>query len=273
MIRTNVAALAAIVLVPSALAATPTLSPAPQRVALADDQWYTEGSFLPYASGWCSYIDGTLKAGSTYSNGIAFTKGQLPNDVTFTWRYPAKQAIPACGVYGMDYLAWGNYVGGAVATPVQPRTVAAITDLTVTYAASFDADPESGDGLVEFYLTRQQGKADPRAIEIGAFWHVPAATRAFMKMSAQQGVFTDRFGRRWTVAQSRTGAAGNFVMFAPVDGKDVSAGSIDLKGELDYLVARQLVMPYWWFNGLGFGVEPQRGAGTMRLRSLAVSYR
>jgi hypothetical protein len=256
------------------LSALTVASPAAaQTVVKADRQWTSEGQYMAFASPWCANYDKTLVAGRHYGNAIVYRAGDLAagKSVQLRWQWPAPEKRPKkCGVFGYNHVAWGNYDSGAVMSPVAPRRVSDLTELTFTYQTGHAAEPNSFNGLTEFYLTREPGKAETKAVEIGWFWHAPPETQAWAKTGRQFGTFTDRFGHAWTVAASQSGAAGLYVTLTPPEGKLYQA-TIDAKATLDFLRAAGVVKAGWWFNGAAIGVEPLGGKGSAVVHTFAVA--
>lgn len=239
-----------------------------QSLRLANDQPYSEGPFAAHASGWCNHFDKNLN----FRNGMLGARGGLPRS-NFSWQFPnQKSDNPKCGVFGYNYVAWGNYAGDPTRSPVAPKQVAAIQTLSVDYGVSIGGNPDGMNGLLEFYLTRAPGVPESRAIEIGNFWHTPPSTAQDMQHNIPVGTFSDRYGQNWTVVQVHAGNAGNFVKFFPAGGADLLTGSVDLKGEIDFLRDKGLVQDDWWFNGVALGAEPKLGAGSFSIQSFNVSY-
>jgi hypothetical protein len=228
---------------------------------------------MAFASPWCAqFYDKTLVEGRDYLQTIAYAKGDLARgkNVQITWRWPLVRS-PKCGVFGIPHIAWGNYDSGAVYSPVAPRQVFAINDLTVAYevedAAGYAKGVQGYNGLAEFYLTKVAGDANTKAIEIGWFWNTPKETRDWMLTGRQLGVWKDRFKQSWRVSVMKSGVAGTFATFSPnnATGRDVK-GMLDAKGAIAFLQAAGIVQPSWWFNGIGIGVEPLGGTGTVLVR-------
>lgn len=239
-----------------------------QTVVKADKQWSSEGQFLAYPSDWCSLFDKTLVVGRDYANTVTYQTGQLgtATNVQFSWRYPSPwQRSKKCGVFGYSHVAWGNYEGGATMKPVAPRQIKSLSDMTVTYGVDFAADPSQFNGLSEAFLTGAAGNPDDKKLEVGFFWNAPAETIAWAKTGKQLGTFTDRYGKRWTVAQNEA-----YVTFTPVAGSQ-TWGTLDVSGGLTFLTGKGIVSPNWYVNGWALGVEPLGGFGTAIVRSFKVA--
>jgi hypothetical protein len=257
-----------------ALLAAPALG---QTIVKTDRQWDgAEGQHMVYASPWCA--DG-LVAGRDYSDTIAYHPGNLATatNVQLSWRWPLVTS-PRCGVRAYNHVAWGNYDGGLVRSPVARRQVSSIAAFTLDYevedAGGYSTGYNGYNGLGEFYLTTKAGDANSKAIEIGWYWNAPLATRAWAATGKQLGTFKDRYKQSWKVAANVGGAAGMFVTFTPdnATGRKVK-GTFDGKGALDFLRAAGIVKGEWWINGAAIGVEPEKGMGTAVVRKFAVMMR
>jgi hypothetical protein len=242
-----------------------TVAPAhAQQTIKADAQWSSEGPYLAYASPWGA---GALVAGRDYGDTLSWPAGSLPTNLQISWRWPAASGST---VRSYDFAAYGNYDGGAVMKPVAPVQVRAMNALTLAYGVDWAADPTAFNGLAEFFLTKTAGNGADKAIEIGTFWHAPPATRAWLKTGKQLGTFTDRFGKGWTVVLSTGGVAGTYVTFTPLT-FDQSWGTIDMKGQIDFLRSKGIVDPSWWWNGCAFGTEVLGGIGSAVVRQFTVA--
>jgi len=243
-----------------------------QSVVKADRQWSSEGQFMTYSSPWCAGHDKSLVVGRDFSNSIAYKKGDLAKgkNVKMTWRWPrADKRSAKCGVFGYNYVGWGNYDSGAVRRSVAPAQVKSIKALSFSYDAQSSANAEQFNGLGEFFLTKNAGAADQKVIEIGWFWNAPALTRAWAKTGRQLGRVVDPHGVKWTVSVNKSGVAGTYVTFIPVGKK--TSGTFEGKAALNYLRKAGVVNGDWWFNGAALGVEPLGGAGSAVVRTFKVT--
>jgi hypothetical protein len=236
-------------------------------VIKTDGQWSSEGQFMAFASPWSVYSNPQLVEGRDYINTVAYNAGDLAQakNIQLTWRWPSVRPTNV-GVCGYDHVAWGNYDGGAVRTPVTPKQVSLIEDCTIGYQVDLAGDSRNFNGLGEFYLTKTEGNAADKAVEIGWFYNAPPETVAWTKTGQQLGTFTDRYNKAWTVSLMRSGVAGTFIVFIPPDGK-LSTGNFDAKGALTFLLTAGVVSPYWWLNGVAIGIEPLINFGTAIVRN------
>jgi hypothetical protein len=243
-----------------------------QPVTKSDLQWSSEGRFMTYSAPWCARYDKSLIVDRDFSNSISYKKGDLANgrNVRMKWRWPRPERRSAkCGVFGYTYVGWGNYDSGAVRSPVAPSQVKSIKALSFSYDAQSSADTEQFNGLGEFFLTKNPGAADQKVIEIGWFWNAPALTRAWARTGRQLGRIVDPHGVRWSVSVNKSGAAGTYVTFIPVDKR--TSGTFEGKAVLNFLRRRGVVDGDWWFNGAAIGVEPLGGAGSAVVRTFKVT--
>lgn len=239
-----------------------------QTIVKADKQWSSEGPYLAYPSDWCSLFDKTLTVGRDYANTVTYQAGQLgtPTNVQFSWRYPSPWArSKKCGVFGYSHIAWGMYDGGAVMRPVPARQIKSLNDMTVSYGVDYAADPSHFNGLSEGFLTGTAGNAADKKLEVGFLWHSPSETQAWAKTGRQLGMFTDRYGKKWTAALNEA-----YVTFTPVGGSQ-TWGTLDVGGAFKFLIAKGVASPNWYINGWAIGIEPLGGFGTAIVRTFKVS--
>jgi hypothetical protein len=251
-----------------------SVSVSAQTVKKGDSQWSSEGQFMTYAAPWCTRYDKSLLAERDFNNAISYDKGDLAagRNVKLTWRWPAaERRSHKCGVFGYNYVGWGNYDGGAVRNRVAPRQVKSLKALAFSYEAQSSSNPEQFNGLGEFFLTRAPGAADQKTIEIGWFWNMPAFTRKWARTGRPLGRVIDSHRVRWTVFVNQSGSAGTYVTFIPVDRR--TAGTFEGKAALDYLRRSGLVNGDWWINGAAIGVEPLGGSGEATIRKFKVTMR
>lgn len=249
--------------------------PAPPQIEVRTDEAFaSEGVYSVLPMPWCAHVERSLKAGRDYANAIRWRRGTLPREVAISWRFPPVAKRPAkCGVFGYDFVAWGNYHDTASQAAVRARRVGDIAALRFDYALTARADPQSYNMLAEFYLTRAKGDFGTKAIEIGFLTHLPEVSRNFWRTQRQLGVFLDRYRQSWTVSFNSGGFAGGFAAFLPPPGVSRPSATLDAKGALDFLRARRLVDAHWWFNGAAMGIEPHGGSGSATLHRWNVTYR
>jgi hypothetical protein len=257
----GVIAVASITLSSSALAEAPTI--------LGDQQFYTQGSFIAYAAPWSTYSGAAsaLKRGVDFLDEISVQPDTFPANVEFTWHWPLTPP-KGTGVYGYNALSFGSYDGGVPQLPITPRQVKDIGTLSETF--SFEMARPAGDFnvLTEFFLMKSAG--GEKVAEIGFFLRSAKSAIEFANAGQQLGTFTDATGRAWKVAV-QPAPHGPYHMFIP-DG-DVLSGSIDFKAALDFLRGKGRLTGEEWFSGLAFGIEPVKGSGSLRVKSLSVAYK
>ncbi|SEM90814.1 hypothetical protein SAMN05192583_1481 [Sphingomonas gellani] len=94
----------------------------PNRLVLADKVFYSSGSYSAYASPWCTMITSRLAIGSDMIDTIDLLPSSFPNDVRIVSKVPlADPNSYGCGVYGYNFVAYGNYDGGSPKITVTPR--------------------------------------------------------------------------------------------------------------------------------------------------------
>ncbi len=237
---------------------------------LADKEFFTKGSFIAYAGPWSTYFGSgmALKHGVDYADEIAVHQDTFPANVDFSWHWPLATPKNA-GVYGYNALSFGNYDGGSPQVPVESRQVKTISTLTETFRFSMPRSIGDFNVLTEFFLTSEKG-SEKKVAEVGFLLRPAKSGIAFADAGEQLGTFTDASKHAWKVAK-QTGPFGPYYMFMPTAG-DVLSGTIDFKAGLDFLRGKGQITGEEWFNGLAFGVEPEKGSGSIHVETLSVSY-
>ncbi len=231
-----------------------------------DRQFYSKGSFVAYASPWGDWYDKSLKMGVTFDDRITIYPSSFPAKSVIAWRWPLTPAR-FNRPYGYMALSFGSYAGGTPRVAIPARRVADIATLRQDFTWTHAYGPGYNNLLTEFFLTRQPGQHGTRVLEVGWFLHLPPSTSAFVNAGKQVGTFVDRYGRAWQVALN-----GTFCTFAPVDRAEILSGSIDMKEALLFLQAKKVVTGAEWFSGLGFGVEPISGNGSITVHRWSITY-
>ncbi len=251
------------------LAAPPFASAEDAPRVLADKEFFTKGSFIAYAGPWSTYF-GTgmaLKHGVDYADEIALHPDAFPADVELSWHWPLATPKNA-GVYGYNALSFGNYDGGSPQVPVEPRQVKAVGTLTETFRFTMPRSIGDYNVLSELFLTPEKG-TEKKVAEVGFLLRPAQSGIAFADAGEQLGTFTDASAHAWKVAK-QAGPQGPYYMFMPA--APVLSGTIDFKAALDFLRAKSQLTGEEWFNGLAFGVEPEKGSGSIHVEVLSVSY-
>ena len=250
--------------------ALPALAVGEAPVILGDKDFYSKGSFIAYAGPWSTYFGaGTaMKHGVDFMDEIAVQPETFPSNVELTWHWPLTSPKHT-GVYGYNALSYGSYDGGVPQVAITPRQVKEIGELSETFGFQMARPIGDFNVLTEFFLTKKSGGAD-KVAEIGFFLHAAKSAVPFADAGEQLGLFTDSTGRAWKVGV-QPAPAGPYYMFIPVG--DVLTGTVDFKAGLDFLRSKGRLTGEEWFNGLAFGIEPISGSGSVRVQSLAVTYR
>lgn len=245
---------------------TPTPTPTEERLVLPDNTLYAPGDYFAYAAPWCTAYDPTLIVGQTISDSISLLRSTFPNDVVISASAPDHYpTVSNCGVYGYNYIAFGNYLSANPTAKMQPRQVKAIETLSIAFDMT-----RAGDGeysiLTESFLTMAAKDFSTR-LEVGFFNHSTGNAISYARTGATIGTWTDNAGRSWTVTQAK-----QYVMFVPAGGGDLLSGTLDVKSAFAFLVARGVLTGDEWFNGVTTGMEPLRGKGEATIRTWSVSY-
>ena len=241
---------------------------ADEPLVLGDKEFFTKGSFIAYAAPWSTYegANSGLKHGVDFSDVIVVEKKAFPSNVEFAWHWPLA-APKESGVYGYNAVSYGSYDGGVPETPVEPKQVKEIRTLTETFTYEMARPIGDFNVLTEFFLTKEKG-GEEKVAEIGFFLRAAESAIAFANDGEKVGDFKDATGRIWKVSV-QPAPAGPYFMFLPA--ADVLQGTVDFKAGLDFLRSRGKLTGKEWFNGLAFGIEPIKGSGSLKLRSLVVS--
>lgn len=236
-------------------------------VVLKSEQPYMKGNYAAFAGPWSRWIDHSI---TDYSNAIRISTAQWPSNVGMSWRFPDKYA--STGVYGYNYLAYGQYWDLKPPGAVTPRKISDIRTLSFSADVHLTGDAANYNVLAEFFLTKQAGKIDSRLVEIGWLLNMPQRTKEYFDNGKQIGAYTDAHGRKWLVASHNDGAAGHYILFAPDRPEARSMAPIDALASVKWLAARNEVDPGSYFNGMAVGAEPLRGAGGIQIRKFDVTF-
>lgn len=252
-----------------ALMAVSTFATAGTPTVLADQKFYTKGSFIAYAAPWSTYggAGAALKHGVDFVDEIAVQLDTFPANVEFSWHWPLTPS-KSTGVYGYNALSFGSYDGGVPQVPVASRKVREIGTLVEKFSFGMARPVGDFNVLTEFFLTKKAG--GEKVAEIGFFLRTARSAITFADAGEQLGTFTDSSSRAWKVAK-QPAPHGPYYMFIPAG--EVLAGTVDFKAALDFLRARGRLTGEEWFSGLAFGIEPVTGSGSLRVQSLSVTYK
>jgi len=252
-----------------ALAAMPLASTAGEPRILGDKEFYTKGSFIAWAGSWSVDVPGSpaYKRGVDYADEIAVHPETFPANVELSWHWPLTPP-KVTGVYAYNAVSYGSYDGGVPATPITPRQVKDIHTLSENFRCTMARPVGDYNALTEFFLA-SKSNGEGKVAEIGFLLRIAKSGLAFANAGEQLGVFTDASGRAWKVAKQGA-PAGPYYMFLPEG--EITEGTVDFKGALDFLRAKGRITGEEWFTGLAFGVEPTEGSGSLKLEKLEVSY-
>lgn len=225
-------------------------------VTLQDQQNYTEGSYTAYASPWSIFFDKTLRHEVDYLDTISVQPATFPDGTVIRTQWPINHPM-AKGVWGYMALGFGNYDGGKPEIHVLSHQVKDIKELNQAFSYKWQYSPNF-NLLNEFYLTSKPGDSQSKMIEIGFLLHVPDL--AWANSSTVIGSLTDASRQAWSIRR-----AGNYVMIFPQDGRDILSGRINVLSFLKFLTLRGVITGNEWFNGIAFGMEPIKGAGSTQL--------
>lgn len=244
-------------------------APAGDPLILPDQKFYTQGHFIAYAAPWSTFgpkPENPLKSGVDFADAIVVRPDKFPAESEFTWHWPLTPSKTS-GVYGCNAISFGSYDGGVPAEPIPPKQVKEIRKLSAAFA--FEMAPPLGDFnvLTEFFLTRED--AEQKVAEIGFLPRPARSAVEFANSGEQIGIFQDAEKRQWKVAVQGS-PAGPYYMFMPA--REVLSATVDFRAALDFLSGKGRLTGDEWFRGLGFGVEPISGSGSLRLCRLTVVF-
>jgi hypothetical protein len=217
---------------------------------------------------------GSLVNGTDFTQSISMDSANSPDNTTISWDWPDTPAT--WNVYSMPGVFYGTYDGfAAPANTVTPMQVDDINTLTLNHNITLSGQTDQYDVIYDLYLTSTPGGSHSDAqFEIEVVAHTPSYMRDWIETLPQK-TFTDADGLQWTIAQSgSTSTSDNppIILFVPSDYRDLTNASIDFKALLDAAQAEGLITGNEYFNGLGLGVEPRLGSGSLDINSLSVDY-
>lgn len=259
--------LPALLLLTLAVGAPAQKAPPPRVVTLGSEQPFMRGRHAAMAGPWSRWVDPSIK---DFSNAIRINTATWPRDTFIQWRFPEK--VASTGVYGYNYVAFGQYWDLKPPVPVPPKSFRAIKTLKFHTAIERAGDPGGFNILAEFFVTRKPGDIKTLQAEIGWMLHMPELSAKYFRNGKQIGTWRDTAGRDWVVASHRDGAAGHYIKFAPKSGDANLTAPIDALAAMRWLAARQEIDLNGYFNGMAVGVEPLRGSGSAIVRKFDVFY-
>lgn len=242
-------------------------APARRIVTLGSEQPFMQGRNVAMAGPWSRWVDPSIK---DFSNSIRIDTGSWPRDTFIQWRFPAK--VASTGVYGYNYLAFGQYWDLKPPVTVPPKSFRAIKTLKFHTAIERAGDASGFNILAEYFVTKKPGDIGSRTAEVGWLLHMPDLSAKYFRMGKQVGSFRDSAGRDWIVASHRDGAAGHYIMIAPRSGDADLSAPIDALAAMRWLAARGEIGLDGYFNGMAVGIEPLKGSGSATIRRFDVFY-
>lgn len=236
-----------------------------QYTVLGDSTNYSKGPYGGYLGPFCA---GALLPGVGYTESLAVTAGSFPSQSVITWSWPATPP-PSCGEYGFLQLSYGNYDGGA--QTITAKQLSAIATESFTFSAAYGGTLSGFDVISDrFCWPAAVQVANAQTCEIEVFVHPNATSIAFFNGGATIGAYTDASGRAWSVAWRTINGIPDY-LFMPTAETDITAGTIDLKGEDAYLIAQAKLTGAEWDTGFAaLGAEPRTDAGTLTVNALSV---
>lgn len=238
-------------------------------VTIGSNQPFVHGSHAALAGPWSAWADPSIK---DFSNSIRIHTATWPRDTAIHWRFPEKPA--STGVYGYNYVAYGQYWDLKPPIAVPPRKLSAIKTLKFFSTIDTGGDTSKFNILAEFFVTKKPGDINSRVAEIGWLLNMPPASHKFFRMGRQIGIHRDGEGRQWHVAVHRDGAAGLYIMFAPAKpGMIRLTQAVDALAAVRWLSDKGEISLGTYFNGMAVGIEPLMGSGSAVVRRFDVAYK
>lgn len=232
-------------------------------VAIRDAVNYTKGCWGAYNSPWGA---GRLVRDVDYADATTIDTAAFPNGgQIISWYWPKVPNV-AQGVYSYNAIDYGDYDAGPVKGCVPPRQIKSIGTLKLSYAVKWTYTLGDFNLLAEMYAYSGPTSASTKIAEIGFLPRASTSALAYAKGGKLLGTFTDGSQRAWAVWQRD-----KYAMFVPSD--QVTFGTLDFLGALNFLRSRKVLTGNEYFTGLGFGVEPTFGGGSLHIESLNVTYR
>lgn len=226
---------------------------------------YSKAPWKAYTGMWG--LSNPQAPGLAAFSAMRIAPATFPAGTTFSW-----DVIPSPnwnGVNGFLHIGHGNYDDGEAGTPRQVNNIASYT---VSAAWSMTGDNSSGL-LCEVWLAAAAATTGQLAKthEVAFFPRCSPPTITWLNGLAAVGAgFTDSNGVAWLVKQSLSGTGEPyFIAYRPsfVDHQ----GALPFHSLLSYLKGQGKITGNEWVNGVGFGVEPHSGAGTLTIDTISVS--
>ena len=228
---------------------------------------YSASPFSAFTSMWGHYRTDLLVAEST----MRVYPETFPNGTIFTW--DVTPAPDWAGVNGYLHVAYGNYSESP--GTITSRQISNITDLTVTIDWIFNGDEGSGL-LAECWLTATtapSGAFTPTH-EIAFFPKLSPSAITYVQSLpvVGGGSFTDTGGVVWNVRQGVSGVGGVPYLIAYRPGHVAFTGALRFDDFFAFLISAGKITGSAWFNGVGFGVEPHEGVGSLKITEFSPAY-
>lgn len=233
--------------------------PGDNRVALHARRAFSEGPYLAYVQPWGAE-NSPFNFWSSRANSIRIDPRRFPARSRFSWRWPPIAPGAGVSIWGYDHIAYGDYEGGEVESPIKPLRVRDIQVFRQDFAWDGSLSTGRANVLTEFYLRSNPADPDAKVLEVGWLLSAPPRTHQFVDEGRQLGVYQDPQGRKWQAAIND-----KYLTFVLADDASLKSGTIDMKHALDWLVAKKLSGADNWVTGLAFGVEPMKGFGSLEL--------
>ncbi|CAN5392763.1 hypothetical protein BH10PSE15_BH10PSE15_11550 [soil metagenome] len=238
------------------------------RIRLGDRQPFGKGPYGAFAQPWAGANDPILKVWAPHADRISVDLPVFPANSEIAWAWPWPPHGTAVGVWGYNFLSFGQYDGGSEEVAITPRRVRDITQLRQSFDWRSAIPVGDANVLTEFYLRSDPADSESKLVEIGWILHSPRRTRNFVENGKQIGIFTDAQGRKWRVSIDE-----KYCTLMPLDARDIPAGSLDMLEAVRWLQGKGVVPEDAWFTGVALGVEPLWGWGTVHVRHWNVEYR
>lgn len=233
--------------------------PNDNRVVLHARQPFSTGPYLAYVQPWGAE-GGLFSFWSNRADSIRIDPRNFPAHTRFSWRWPPFAPRSGLSIWGYDHVAYGYYDGGEVESPIKPVRIRNIQAFNQEFAWEGSLSTGSANVLTEFYVRSNPADPESKTLEVGWLLHAPQRTHRFVDAGRQLGIYKDAEGRQWQAAINE-----KYLTFVPTGEASLKSGKIDMKHALDWLAAQKLVSGDEWVTGLGFGVEPMKGFGSLEL--------
>ena len=238
------------------------------RIRLGDREPFEKNHYSAFAQPWAGADHWLLKHWAPQADRISVDLASFPANSEFGWLWPWAPRGVAVGVWGYNFLSFGQYDGGSDAVAITPRRVRDIQQLRQSFEWSRSIPLGDANVLTEFYLRSDPANSESKLIEIGWFLHTPTKTRDFVENGRQIGIFTDSQKRQWRVSIDA-----KYCTLMPLGGGDVPNGTIDMLEAVRWLQTKNVVPADAWFTGVALGVEPLWGGGTVEVKRWTIDYK